>query len=258
MTLSGSLISTKLPKACRTSSKRLLGKLQLQGCGLKFEFPTIHGVKATMAEYLRMMRAMIQDLKVAENELKDEQQVLAVIHLLPDSDWSQMKLLMTYGENIKTFSDISCYLELVAKCMEASSSVALVARSHKHRRFKPKREKYGDNVEQKNKNQTPQDEIWKRRKDKCVNSRDVSKLKCYNYKNKGYFAQDCPKQRQVTLPLFSTYFVCSYALVAHSFPNWIVNTGANKHIICEGGSFVDYHTSPIEDTEGRKMSATIQ
>lgn len=101
---------------------------------------------------------MIRDLKVAENKLKDEQKVLTIIHLLPNSDWSQMKLLMTYGENIKTFSDISRYLELVAECMEASSLVALVARSHKHCRFKPKREKCGDNVEQKNKNQTPQDE----------------------------------------------------------------------------------------------------
>nr|CAD1818747.1 unnamed protein product [Ananas comosus var. bracteatus] len=103
-----------------------------------------------MAEHLRVMSAMIRDLKTAGNELTDEQQVLAVIRSLPDPEWSQMKLLMTHSENIKTFNDISRHLELEAERLEVNRSVALVARSEKRSGIVPKRKKHHNNGAQKN------------------------------------------------------------------------------------------------------------
>ena len=48
---------------------------------------------------------------------------------------------------------------------------------------------------------------------------------------------------------FSTYslelYVCSHALVANSFPNWIVDMGASKLIVRDRVGFVDFHWYPM-------------
>jgi len=64
------------------------------------------------------MAFMIRELKVAENNLSDEQQVQAGICSLPDT-WEQMRLNMTHNENIKTFDDFLLHLELETECLEA-------------------------------------------------------------------------------------------------------------------------------------------
>jgi len=61
---------------------------------------------------LRVMGSLIKDLLNARVVLNDEQQLLGVIRSLPDPEWSQMKLMMTHSENIKTFDNISCPLDL--------------------------------------------------------------------------------------------------------------------------------------------------
>ena len=48
---------------------------------------------------------MIREIKVAENNLSDEQQVQDGIRSLPNT-WEQMRLNMTHNENIKTFDDL--------------------------------------------------------------------------------------------------------------------------------------------------------
>nr|CAD1825953.1 unnamed protein product [Ananas comosus var. bracteatus] len=133
----------------QTSSTRL------RALNLKF-LQYIKDPKHSMAEHLRVMSAMIRDLKTAGNELTDEQQVLAVIRSLPDPEWPQMKLLMTHSENIKTFNDISRHLELEAERLEVNRSVALVARSEKRSGIVPKRKKRHNNRAQKKWNQAPQ------------------------------------------------------------------------------------------------------
>ena len=60
------------------------------------------------------MSFMIRELKLARNNLTDEQQVQAVIHSLPSS-WETMCQNLTHNENIKTFDDVTRYLELEAK-----------------------------------------------------------------------------------------------------------------------------------------------
>ena len=70
--------------------------------------------KHSMIEHLRVMSAMIRDLRAAGNVLTDEQQVLAVLRSLPDS-WEQFKLIMTHNENVKIINDLSRHLELEAE-----------------------------------------------------------------------------------------------------------------------------------------------
>lgn len=143
----------QLPKTCRTSSKRLLANFNHKVTRLKSEVRAAHeDSKHNMAVHLYVMSVMILDFKVTENELNNEQQVLAVIRSLSDSEWS-------HSEDINTFSNISCHLELETEHREANHSVALLAHSHKRRGFKLKCEKRGDNVRQKNKNQAPQEGI---------------------------------------------------------------------------------------------------
>lgn len=68
----------------------------------------------TMAQHLRVISAMIREMKAASNDLTDEQQILVVIRCLFDPSWEDVKLVLTHNEGIKTFDDISQHLELEA------------------------------------------------------------------------------------------------------------------------------------------------
>ena len=64
---------------------------RLQALTLKFE-QYVMDSKHSMAELLRTMSALIRGLKVAGNNLFDEQQVTVVIRSLPKPTWGQNKL----------------------------------------------------------------------------------------------------------------------------------------------------------------------
>ncbi|KAG5524053.1 hypothetical protein RHGRI_030902 [Rhododendron griersonianum] len=72
-----------------------------------------------MPEHLRVMSAMIRDLRSAGNVLTDEQQILAMLRSLPDATWDHFKLTMTHNEMVKTFNDLKCHLELEAERQDA-------------------------------------------------------------------------------------------------------------------------------------------
>ena len=68
---------------------------------------------------------MIRELKLARNNLTDEQQVQAVIHSLPSS-WETMCQNLTHNENIRTFDDVAHHLELKAERLEAAKPISSV------------------------------------------------------------------------------------------------------------------------------------
>lgn len=58
----------------------------------------------------------------------------------------------------------------------------------------------------------------------------------------GHFACDCIKPKKVFVAHTLTHrYVCSYALVANSTLECIIDTGANKHVVRDKVGFVDYH-----------------
>ncbi|GAV61396.1 UBN2_2 domain-containing protein [Cephalotus follicularis] len=102
---------------------------RLRSLVLKFEMYK-KDPKNSMTEHLRIMSAMIRDLKNAENALSDEQQVQTVIRSLPDS-WVSMRQILTHNENIKNFADVSRHVELEAESEEATRATALFSQRGK-------------------------------------------------------------------------------------------------------------------------------
>ncbi|GAV73343.1 UBN2_2 domain-containing protein, partial [Cephalotus follicularis] len=98
--------------------------------------------KNSMTEHLRIMSAMIKDLKNAKVALSDEQQVQAVIRSLPNS-WVNRRQILTHTENIKNFADVSRHVKLEAEREEAIRAIALFAQRGKRHGNWSKRKKKG-------------------------------------------------------------------------------------------------------------------
>ena len=193
----------------------------------------------TMKQHLRVMSSMIRELKTAENQLIDEQQVQAVIHSLPSS-WEAISQNLMHNENIRTFDDVSCHLELEAECLEVAkpNSSAYLAESSSCRANRPKRknnDKHGVVGPRPKKTRT-----YKRKRSKHIGKKDKSKLLCFNCGKEGHFACECTGPKKV-LSDFSHYvYVSSHVLVAHSSPMWTVDSVATKHIAQDRVRFVEY------------------
>ena len=86
----------------------------------------------------------------------------------------------------------------------------------------------------------------KKQKAKGYGEKNIACVKCYHCGKKGHYARDCPEPQKVS---FSTYFpelyVCSHALLANFFPNWIVDTEASKHIVQDNTGFTDFRCFPM-------------
>uniref|UniRef100_A0A2N9H4X0 Integrase catalytic domain-containing protein n=1 Tax=Fagus sylvatica TaxID=28930 RepID=A0A2N9H4X0_FAGSY len=226
---------------------------RLRSLVLKFEVYR-KDPKHTMTEHLRMMSGMIRDLKAAGNVLIDEQQVQAVIRSLPDS-WISMKQIMTHNENIKNFADISRHVELEAECQEATKSAALIAHGGQCKPNEFKRKDKGKATRQggPSTNAPKVNKGANQHKRKRGAKKNISKMKCYNCNKLGHFSRDCtePKKASLSLDLSSIYvcypssiFVCSHVFVAKSISNWIIDTGATRHVARDRAGFVDYRKIP--------------
>ena len=126
----------------------------------------------------------------------------------------------------------------------APPPVALVARVDRPKGNKFKREK--KKSLHPSKTLGPRGGIAKKQlKGKDKVEKNMARVTCYNCRKKGHYARDCPEPSQVPSS-FATVelcelFVCSHVFIAKSFPNWIVDSGANKHVVQDQVEFVDFH-----------------
>ena len=111
-------------------------------------------------------------------------------------------------------------------------NVALVAKGNRLRGNKNNRGKQFKKGSRPPQKDRPKAGIAKKQKAKGNGEKNIAQVKCYNYGKKCHYTRDCPEPREVP---FSTYspelYVCSHALIANSLLNWIVDTGASKHIV---------------------------
>lgn len=79
---------------------------------LKFEI--LMDPKHIMAEYLKVMLTMIYNLKIGNNNLRDNQHMFTIVISIPHSWVEALKVDMRHIGNINTLDDISHNLELEA------------------------------------------------------------------------------------------------------------------------------------------------
>jgi len=175
-----------------------------------------------------------------------------VLRALPAGDdrWKSFITMMTHNENIKTFSKITKHLELEYERLKACAPppVALVARANRPKGKKFKRgKKKSLHVSKK---LGPRGGIAKKQpKAKGIVEKNMAHVRCYNCRKKGHYARDYPKPSQVpsSFPIdqLCELLVCFHAFVANSFPNWIVDSGASKHVVRDRVGFVNFHPCPM-------------
>ena len=145
-----------------------------------------------------------------------------------------MKQILTHNENINFFKYISHHVEVKADHIVANQTAqALLTKANPHKTsgFKGKKGDNGAPKQGKNNGGGSKSAPKKNAKHRRGKKRGTNKVKCFNCQKKGYFAHDCTKPKKVTNSLtFSNIRVCSHVLVARSRPDWIVDTGATKHV----------------------------
>ncbi|KAK4435191.1 hypothetical protein Salat_0682400 [Sesamum alatum] len=151
----------------------------------------------------------------------DEQQILAVLRLLPEQNWGHVKLVLTHNEQIKTLDSIANHLKLEVDRRESERAQQATLVAHAG------------------------DKAMKRRRGKRGGKKNVAKAKCYNCQKMGHVARDCIEPKKVRPnPNSPSSFVCSQVFVANSLLGWTVDTDTMKHVTRDRAGFVDYHRVP--------------
>jgi hypothetical protein len=152
---------------------------------------------------------------------------------------------LTHNEKIKTFDDVSHYLELEAELLEAAkpNSSAYLAESSLRKAYRPKHknnDKHGIVGPRPKKART-----YKCKRGKRIGKKDKSKLLCFNCKKEGHFDHECTKPKKVLFDFSHYVYVSTHVLVAHSSPMWTVDSAATEHVAQDWVGFVEYRQIPI-------------
>ena len=71
----------------------------------------------------------------------------------------------------------------------------------------------------------------KRTRGKRGSNKGKTSTTCFNCDKKGYFAHDCTEPKKVLSNLSSRFiFVTSHVIVTQPSSDWIVDSGATKHV----------------------------
>ena len=125
----------------------------------------------------------------------------------------------------------------------APPSVALVAKGGKSKGKGPFCGKQANKGQHARQSSRAGKGMAKKQKAKANGDKSITRVKCYNCGRKGHYAQDCPEPSKVHFPTKTPdVSVCSYQ---NSLPQWIVDTGATKHIVQDKAGFVEFHRYPV-------------
>ena len=200
-------------------------------------------VDRPMIEQLWTLSGIVQDHKAASQDIPEDELALNVIRALPDTElWQNFSQVMVHNENIKTFDAILKHLKMEdeRKKSLAPLNMALISKESKGKRpFHGKQAKKGPCTPQ---NSRPRKGTAKKQKAKGNGDKNISSVNCYNCGRKGHYAWDCPEPSKVPfLTKIPDVNVCSHAFVANSLPQWLVDTGATKHIVQDKADFVEFY-----------------
>lgn len=155
-----------------------------------------------------------------------------------------MKVNMTHNDNIKTFDDIACHLELEDECLQTVgiSNQAYVIESNSKNSFQ-KRKWKGRSSQGKKAKTSDQDKpkTNSSQKGKQRRKKDISKVKCYNCGQKGYFAWDCVEPKKVVFHSTHVALVSSCIMMADTCPSWIVDSTVTDHVVRDHRALLEYH-----------------
>ena len=205
---------------------------------------------------MRTLSAIVRDLKAAGQDIPEDEQALNVIRALPKTKlWENFSQVMAHNDNIKTFDAVSKHLEMEDERQRAlvHPSVALVAKGGKSKGKRPFRGKQAKKGQHAPQSSRVGKGMAKKQKAKANRDKSIARVKCYNCGKKGHYARDCPEPSKVPfLTKTPDVNVCSHAFVANSLRQWIVDTGATKHIVQDKAGFVEFHRGGFMNCRSRE------
>ena len=170
---------------------------RLGGLNIKFESCKIRP-NHTMKQHLKMMSTIIRELKVACNNLTEEQNIEVGIRSLPDL-LETMVISMTHNKNIKTLMISHGHLELEAECLgtsKASKDTRYMGAPLQLKMIRgPKRKNYALRRDFGN-GPVPKKAKNAKRKQGQQGGKGKNR-KCFNCNKEGQFARDCTEPRKI-------------------------------------------------------------